>query len=184
MTTTPAQPYDVSRRSSSADHPGRIRAYLPFWDTQYRPDLLKTIAAIPADRFDFKPQPEMFTAHQVVVHIADNEHNWMSNLIEGRPWEPWLAPHEDPGQGWVTMVSLPDHGALLSALEKAHRSTQSWLDKPGSELSRAITWRGDGGAERRCTLHWILDGLQEHDIHHRAQLNLYLRLMGIEPPGI
>ena len=27
-------------------------------------------------------------------------------------------------------------------------------------------------------------GLQEHDIHHRAQLILYRRLMGIEPPSI
>ena len=182
MTTTPTQPYDTSRRSSAADHPGRIRAYYPFWDTQYRPDLLKAVAALPADRFDFKPRPEMFTAHQIVVHIADNEHNFIDNLAEGRPWEPWLAPHADPAQGWVTMVSLPDHAALYSALEKAHRSTQSWLDKPASELSRVITWRGDGGQERRCTLHWLLDGLQGHDILHRAQLNLYLRLMGIEPP--
>ena len=34
------------------------------------------------------------------------------------------------------------------------------------------------------TLHWILDRLQEHEIHHRAQLNLYLRRLGLEPPSI
>jgi uncharacterized damage-inducible protein DinB len=84
----------------------------------------------------------------------------------------------------VTVVDLPDQAALFKALDQWHRSTQAWLDKPVSELGREFTWRGDRGVERRGTLHWILDHLQEHDIHHRAQLNLYLRLMGIEPPSI
>lgn len=44
--------------------------------------------------------------------------------------------------------------------------------------------RSSQGTERRATLHWILDRVQEHEIHHRAQLNVYLRLMGIEPPSI
>jgi uncharacterized damage-inducible protein DinB len=37
---------------------------------------------------------------------------------------------------------------------------------------------------RRYTAHWILDHVQEHEIHHRAMLNLYLRLLGVEPPSI
>jgi uncharacterized damage-inducible protein DinB len=40
------------------------------------------------------------------------------------------------------------------------------------------------GIERTYTVHWILDHVQEHGIHHRAQLNLYLRMLGIEPPSI
>jgi uncharacterized damage-inducible protein DinB len=43
---------------------------------------------------------------------------------------------------------------------------------------------GDGGLERKATLHWILDSLQEHEIHHRAQLITYLRLMGVTPPSV
>jgi uncharacterized damage-inducible protein DinB len=48
-------------------------------------------------------------------------------------------------------------------------------------------------AARRCsaddhagsfTVHWILDHVQEREIHRRAQLNLYLRLLGIEPSSI
>jgi uncharacterized damage-inducible protein DinB len=41
-----------------------------------------------------------------------------------------------------------------------------------------------GNGRRRYTLQWILDPLLEHEIHHRAQLNLYLRMMGITPPSI
>jgi uncharacterized damage-inducible protein DinB len=53
-----------------------------------------------------------------------------------------------------------------------------------TELDRVIPVQPSDGPERRYTLHWILDHVQEHEIHHRAQLNLYLRLMGIEPPSI
>jgi len=183
-TITPQQLRDAGRKSSASDHPGKIRSFYPFWDTQYRPFLLQAVAAIHPERFDFKPTPEMFTAHQIVVHIAECERGWIHNIVEAGSEEEWVVPHEDPKQGWVTVVNLPDHASLYAALEKWHRSTQSWLDKPTSELSRVITWRGDRGVERRGTLHWILDHLQEHEIHHRAQLNLYLRLMGIEPPSI
>ena len=31
---------------------------------------------------------------------------------------------------------------------------------------------------------WILARVQEHDVHHREQLVLYLRLMGLEPPPV
>ncbi len=74
MSTTSTVTSDQLRRAgreSSADkHPGTIRAYYPFWDTQ------------------------------------------------------------DPKQGWVTVVDLPDHASLYAALEKAHQSTQRWLDNP------------------------------------------------------
>lgn len=186
MTTiTPAELHDAGGPFSAANHPGTIRAFYPFWDTQYRPFLLAAAAALPAEKFDFKPRPEMFTAHQILVHIAECERGWIHSVVEGGPDEEWVSPHKDPKQGWVTVVDLPDHAALYGALEKCHRSTQAWLDRPASELSRVVTWRSTySGEERSRTLHWILDHLQEHEIHHRAQLNLYLRLMGIEPPSI
>ena len=181
---TAQQLRDAGRKSSAADHPGTIRSLYPFWDTQYRPFLLQAVAALPTERFDFKPKPEMFTAHLIVVHIAETERGWIHGVLLGEAVEDWVVPHGDPAQGWVTVVDLPDHEALFAALDRWHRDTQAWLDKPVSELSREFKWQGAGGVERRATLHWILDHLLEHDLHHRAQLNLYLRLMGIEPPSI
>jgi len=174
----------AGRERSAADHAESIRAYYPFWDTRYRPHLLQAVAALPPEHFDFKPRPEMLTAHQVILHIAETEPGWVQGVVEGGSSEDFVARHEDPAQGWVTLVDAPDHALLGSLLETCHRHTQRWLEKPPSELSRVFTWKNAEGVERRATLHWIMDHLQEHEIHHRGQLILYLRLLGIEPPGI
>jgi uncharacterized damage-inducible protein DinB len=183
-TPTPAEIRAASRKLSAADFPGTIRSHFPYWDAQFRPYLLKAVEALPADRFDFKPRPEMLTAHQVVVHIAEAERGWIHHIVNGGTDEEWVAPHQNPAQGWVTVVDAPDHASLLALLEEWHRPTQRWFDQPAAELSRVCTGTTPSGEQRHFTLHWILEHVQEHEIHHRAQLNLYLRLLGIEPPSI
>lgn len=183
-TSATARIREASRRLSAADHAGTIRSCYPFWDVQYRPMLLLALAALPAEHFGFKPRPEMLTAHQVVLHIAEAEHGWIHGVVEGGPYEVWVDEHPDPAQGWIATRDAPDHAALERLLEEAHRPTQQWLDRPVAELARVIVHRPPDGPERRATLHWILDHVQEHEIHHRAQLNLYLRMLGITPPSI
>jgi len=172
----------AARARSMADHPGTIRSFYPFWDSMYRPFLIQAVEALPADRFHWKPRPEMFTAQQIIVHIAECERGWIHGTLDGGPYEEFVVPHEDPAQGWVTAREAPDHAALLSMLEEWHRPTERWLEKPVSELTRVVTSQIRGGPVRRHTVHWILDLMQQHEIHHRAQLLLYLRLMGLEPP--
>jgi len=174
----------ASRRISAADHAGTIRSFYPFWDAQYRPYLLMAVEALPREHFDFKPRANMLTAHQTIVHIAEAERAWMLSVVEGAPEELWVVEHEDPAQGWKTAIDAPDHAALLGLLETWHRPTQRWFDRPVSELGRVVTFGLPDGTRRQYTLHWILDHLQEHEIHHRAQLNLYLRILGITPPSI
>jgi len=181
---TPSEIRAASRRLSAADHAGTIRAFYPFWDVQYRPHLMMTVRALPPGRFDFKPRPEMLTARQLVVHIAEGERGWIDHVVDGGPYVEWVAEHADPAQGWTTRCEAPDHAALLALLEEWHRPTQRWFERPASELGRVFTSRGPDGAERSHTLHWILDHVQEHEIHHRAQLAFYLRLMGITPPSL
>jgi uncharacterized damage-inducible protein DinB len=114
----------------------------------------------------------------VAVHVARG----------GGKWERWVVELEDPSQGWKTVRDTPDHAALRGLLEESHRPTQRWFARPAAELGRVFGWAGidsgDGGLERKATLHWILDSLQEHEIHHRAQLITYLRLMGVTPPSV
>jgi uncharacterized damage-inducible protein DinB len=174
----------ASRRLSAADFSGTIRSFYPYWDVQYRPYLLMAAHALPREHFDFKPRPEMLTAQQTIVHIAEAERGWLHSVVDGTPDEEWVSLQADPAEGWKTVIDAPDHAALHRLLEEWHRPTQRWLDRPSSELARISTRKLADGSERRYTLHWILDHVQEHEIHHRAQLNLYLRMLGITPPSI
>jgi len=181
---SPAEIRAASRKISAADHSGTIRSFYPYWDAQYRPYLLMAVEALPREHFDFKPRADMLTAHQTIVHIAEAERAWMHSVVEGGHDELWVVEHEDPAQGWRTVIDAPDHAALQRLLEAWHRPTQRWFDRPVSELGRVVTRKLPDDTERQYTLHWILDHVQEHEIHHRAQLNLYLRILGITPPSI
>ena len=91
-----------------------------------------------------------------------------------------MLPREDPAQGWRIVFDVPDHAALHALLERWHEPTRRWLDRPAADLDRVIS-RTRANDVERMTLHWILHRAQEHEIHHRAQLQHYLRLMGVEP---
>jgi uncharacterized damage-inducible protein DinB len=145
------------------------------------------VEVLPLAHFDFKPRPDMLTAHQTILHIAEAERGWIHSVVDGGPseaWEEWVVEHEDPARGWRTGIDAPDHAALLRLLDEWHRPTQRWFERPVSELARVVTRKLPDRNERQYTLHWILDHVQEHEIHHRAQLNLYLRILGITPPSI
>jgi uncharacterized damage-inducible protein DinB len=183
-TTTAVELRDAGKKLSAADHAGTIRSFYPFWDVQYRPFLNLAVEALPVERFDFKPRPEMMTARQVVLHIAEVDRWWIDHIVEGKPYVDYVVSHADPAQGFTDAYDAPDHASLIALLAECHLAPQRWLEHPAAELGRVIQFQPEKGPERRYTLHWILDHLQEHDIHHRAQLNLYLRLMGITPPSI
>jgi uncharacterized damage-inducible protein DinB len=174
----------AARALSAADHAGKIRSFYPLWDSMYRPFLIGAVEALPADRFHWKPRPEVFTAHQILVHMAECERWWIHGTLDGGSYEEWVVPvdDEDLSKGWKTVIDAPDHASVLRLLEEWHRPTQLWLEKPVSELSRVVTSRSPGRPDRTMTVHWILDNMQQHEIHHRAQLLLYFRLMGLTPP--
>ncbi len=174
----------ASRKLSATDFTGTIRSFYPFWDAQYRPYLLMAVDALPSEHFDYKPSPPMLTAHQIIVHIAEAERAWIRSIVEGEPDEEWVSELPDASQGWKTLIEAPDHASLHRLLEESHRSLQRWLDRPASDLGLISKRTLPDGSVRTYTLHWILDHVQEHEIHHRAQLNLYLRMLGITPPSI
>ena len=174
----------AARSRSAADYTGAIRAYYPYWDLQYRPYLLEAVDRFPASQLDFKPRPEMLTARQVILHIAEAERAWIHAVVDGGRDEEWVVPAAAPGEGWTTVVAAANHATLRALLERWHEPTKRWFERPAGELGRVVQRRFPDGSVWSYTLHWILDHVQEHEIHHRAQLNLYLRLLGIEPPSI
>jgi uncharacterized damage-inducible protein DinB len=173
-----------ARLLSAVPLQGTIKAFYPFWDAQYRPYLLDAVRALPPEHYEWKPRPEMLTARQIVLHIAEVEFYWVNHVIDGEKYRDFVGAHPDPAQGWTTDYDAPDANAMLFALEEAHRHTQRWFGLPPAKLAETRSRTRSDGSVLVSSVHWILDHVQEHEIHHRAQLNLYLRLLGLTPPSI
>jgi uncharacterized damage-inducible protein DinB len=169
---------------SAASYEGTIKAYYPYWDAQYRFYTLDAVRLLPAEKFDWKPREEMLTAAQIVLHMAETENYWIHHVVDGEAYRDYVIAPPEGVKGWVTDYDAPDHNALLFTLEEAHRHTQRWFGLPASELAKTYSRKRRDGSTQSFTLHWILDHVQEHEIHHRSQLNFYLRLMGLTPPSI
>jgi uncharacterized damage-inducible protein DinB len=163
---------------------GTIKAHYPFWDAYHRPYLIEAVRRLPPEHFDFKPRPEMLTAAQHVLHIAEAELWWIHHIVDGEPYRDLVVAAPDGQPGYVTDYDAPDHNALLFVLEEAHRHTQRWFGLSVKELSRRVTRTRANGETTEYSLHWVLEHVQEHELHHRAHLITYLRLLGVAPPPV
>src|SRR5688572_6071307 len=99
--TSPANMRDAGRKLSAADYAGTIRSYYPYWDPQYRPFLIQAVKAFPPDRLDYKPRPEMFTAHQMILHIAECQRGWIHHGIDVGTYDELVVQKYFPEQRCV-----------------------------------------------------------------------------------
>jgi uncharacterized damage-inducible protein DinB len=163
---------------------GTIKAHYPFWDSYHRPQLIEGIRRLPPEHFDYKPRPEMLTASQLVLHIAEAELWWIHHIVDGETYADYVVSDPAGCAGWTTAYDAPDHNALLFTIEEAHRHTQRWFGCPVSDLAKRFSRTRPNGETLEYSLHYILEHVQEHELHHRAQLFTYLRLLGIRPPEV
>lgn len=94
----------------------------------------------------------------------------MLNLLQ-RQDEPFPA---------YSAEDLPTVVSILEKMEDAHLETDAYyktLTHDGYVTPVAITERGENWVPRV-----VLYNLLDHDLHHRGQLALLIRLLGIEPP--
>jgi hypothetical protein len=121
----------------------------------------------------------MLTA-QVILHIAENATLLVHHIVEA-PVRGCSSREEARRAG--SRVRRADHNAMCFALEEYHRHTQGC-----SACRRRNSGHRDlhaAGRAARGVLAALDPGARrEHEIHHRAQLNMYLRMLGIAPPKV
>lgn len=140
----------------------------------------KTLEAIPdgAD-FNFKPHPKSMSLGRLCGHITDFAGDWaqdslLKDKMEFGPdhkWEPFVpTSREDVLKKFDQ--KLPAIRAALAATTP-EKWDQHWkfihgghtvIDEPRHRVFR--------------------EAVMNHMIHHRAQLGVYLRLLGAKVPGI
>jgi uncharacterized damage-inducible protein DinB len=144
-----------------------LKEFFFFWE-RVRNRLLKGVENLTPEQLDWKPSGAIYSIADLLRHIADAESFWIEKVILNRDCRE------------VTKEAFPNLQAILKELERAHQETINFLSEHTLE-----DWGKKYKIENHeLSLEWILFHVFEHEIHHRAQIILMLRMQGIEPPQI
>lgn len=138
--------------------------------TRYRDVTLQHLEMVSDDEMSWRPLAGLFTCEQHLIHILQTEQYY------SRGWfhEDWDATRlHFPTQ-------LPSKDALRIDFESTRTQTLANFDAlTDGDLDRIMRVPD---APVDLPLRWWLWFVLEHEIHHKAQLALYLRQLGKVPP--
>ena len=155
----------------------RVDTVLDSWRT-VREDTAQAVEDFPPGEFGFRPVADVMTFGEIARHILDAGHALTGMMLAGE--ENFAAP--DFRQKLAThFSSLPadaDAPALAGELRHSAAARAAELSSRAPEWFARIITRFDGQQVTRLEM---LQFIKEHELTHRSQLFLYLRLKGIVP---
>jgi uncharacterized damage-inducible protein DinB len=146
----------------------RIEPFLEYYG-RLRVRTQNVTACIPRERLEWAPSPGAFSFADVLRHVAAIERYTFAENACGRP-------SRYPGHG----RELADgHHAVFAFFERMHEETRALLGAltPADLARRCET---PGGATLPVWK-W-LRAMAEHEVHHRGQLYLMLRMIDVPTP--
>jgi uncharacterized damage-inducible protein DinB len=154
----------------------RLEHILDSWKT-VRQDTAGAVEEFPADDLDYRPTPDLATFREIARHILDSSHGLTGMLLAGEPvfggpdFRDRLKPH---------FLQLPkDLGGpeLAAALRESVEQRAGELAARSPEFYAEVVTRFGVPVTRLEMLQFV----KEHELTHRQQLFMYLRLKGIVP---
>lgn len=143
-----------------------------------REGVIQEAENIPADKYDFKPTPEVRSVEEQLEHILEVAYLMTGELtredtnFRRAPWPELLEMYAGPARkasGKDEMLDL-----LRTQLEEGMEKFR----KAGELAMLQLIERFDG--RQGTKLAWFHHGIAQ-EMYHRGQLTLYQRLLGIEP---
>ena len=137
---------------------------------------------IPEDRYSFRAAPETRTVAQLLTHIAVLQR--MPEQIHATERRTTLEGFDFPGlmRSIVAEEQTPRSKAQIIALlrDEGERWAQ-WLESQSDDFLAERVKFPAGMATPSKTRFEMLLGTKEHEMHHRGQLMLVERMLGITP---
>lgn len=132
--------------------------------------LIDLIDAIPDDRMDWSPRPDLWTFRHLFQHLAEAREQWMVRAIDDG------APDIDVYKNVHSKADI--RGALATTWARIEKV---FTDGARLEATYRDRWWKEAPPYNG---HWVAFHLLEHDIHHRADMLLYLSLLDIRTPQV
>lgn len=142
-----------------------IATFIEKWDNSK--DYLVAVAqAMPEDKYDYKPSTREMSFREQLFHIQDNMN--------------WLSTTHFSEQKYVKKVAgkVLSKTQIIQEIKTSFDTVKTFIKKTKEvELSDKV----DFFAGPKSKLQ-ILNLMQDHVTHHRAQILVYLNLNQIQPP--
>lgn len=155
----------------------RLESVLNSWRT-VRQDTAAAVEEFPADELDFKPTPDLDSFRQVAMHILNAGNGLAGLLLDGEETLTGPEFREKLKKHYAPIGPDADAAALAAELRSAIEPKIAALEKQSPEWYARIVTRVDG---QKVTRLEMLQFVKEHELTHRAQLFMYLRLKGLVP---
>jgi uncharacterized damage-inducible protein DinB len=145
-----------------------------------RGNTIKTATEIPADRYDFSAAPGTRSIGQLLAHIA-----YVSRIADDMHRVKRITGFDGYDFPALTAkisaaeAELKTKEQILAALESEGRAFAAWLESlTDAFLAERVENFDKSGSRSRLEM---LLSPKEHEMHHRGQLMLMQRMLGIVP---
>lgn len=148
--------------------PQHLASYIQDWKRihQQTVNLIKTV---PDDQYEWRTCPSAMTLGELANHLQQAETGLVHAAINGKFPDAWPAPAANTAD-------------LLKVFEEGHEAAVAQVSALTPEqLEETIT---PFGPDKPMTRVQLLRALHEHEIHHRAQLYTYLRILDVAVPPL
>src|SRR5207245_2487504 len=147
------------------------------WKTA-RLDTAQAVEDFPPAELDFKATPDLMTFGELARHILDAGHALTGMLLDGVDNLATPQFREMIARYRPQLPERLDAATLASELRKSIETRSAELAAKGDDFFSGIITRFDG---QRVTRLEMLQSIKEHELTHRSQMFVYLRLKGIVP---
>lgn len=144
-----------------------LNTVLPTLEREYQ-TTLRVLESVPADRADYKPDPNAKSALELAWHISSAENFFLAGVIKGE------FDFTPAGQ----KTEMPEILAFYKETFAANLAALKGLS--GEQAAKIVDFRGMMQLPAVAFITFSM----HHIVHHRGQLSVYLRPMGGKVPAI
>jgi uncharacterized damage-inducible protein DinB len=156
----------------------RLDSILDSWKS-VREDTALAVEDFSAQDLNYKPVADLMTFGENARHILEAGHALTGLLLDGVDNMATPQFRQMLGKYVAELPKTEGAGALARELRSCLEADRAKLAAKPAEFYSAEITRFDG---QRVTRLEMLQMIKEHELTHRSQLFMYLRLKGIVPP--
>ncbi|MBI3396644.1 MAG: DinB family protein [Spirochaetia bacterium] len=132
----------------------------------------KLAAVVPDDKLDFKPSPDLMPLGELTRHIVGAVYFMLGRWLKRDVKAPDNIRKKEP----------LNRAAFIAELDVTDKLVQAVLSDLTMEDLDREAYKTESGESRSTG--YVVWHLGEHEIHHRAQLKLYLKLLGLDTSAL